>query len=153
MKQLKLALLISAIATTAFACASTNTNAPATNNTNSTGTANAPVTAPVSPSAPDELAAARSTYSAACIKCHRENGEGGAVELGEGETLNVPSFKSGHGLGHTDIQFARQIAKGGDGMPAFEKKLSPEQINGLVRFIRREFQAGLIKQGTANPTH
>jgi mono/diheme cytochrome c family protein len=56
-------------------------------------------------------------------------------------------------LNRTDAQFARQIAKGGDGMPAFEKRLTPEQIAGLVRFIRREFQAGLLKDGATNPSH
>jgi len=148
MKHLKLALLISAVITFAVACASTNTTV-STNNTNTARTASTPVAAiPAS----DEFAAARSTYNATCVRCHKENGEGGAVELDEGVTLKVPSFKSGHGLHHTDVEFARQIAKGGDGMPAFEKKLPPEQINGLVRFIRKEFQAGLINEGTASPS-
>jgi hypothetical protein len=38
-------------------------------------------------------------------------------------------------------------------MPAFEKKLSPEQINGLVRFIREEIQAGLLKDNAPHPSH
>jgi hypothetical protein len=38
-------------------------------------------------------------------------------------------------------------------MPAFEKRLTPEQIRGLVRFIRREFQAGLLKEGAPDPSH
>ncbi|MCA1555434.1 MAG: cytochrome c [Acidobacteria bacterium] len=149
MKHLKLALLISAITTFAVACASTNTTV-SINNTNNARTASTPAAATP---ASDEFAAARSTYNAACVRCHKETGEGGAVEFDEGVTLKVPSFKSGEGLTDTDIQFARQIAKGGDGMPAFEKKLTPEQINGLVRFIRKEFQAGLINEGAATPSH
>ncbi|MDQ1523912.1 MAG: Cytochrome oxidase, cbb3-type, subunit [Pyrinomonadaceae bacterium] len=152
MKHLKLALLLSAVAAFALACASTNTNTPQTGNTNTAATTNAPPAAP--PAAPaGELAAARTTYNAACIRCHRENGEGGLTDIGDGGTLKVPSFKSGHGLNHTDAQFARQIAKGGDGMPAFEKRLTPEQIGGLVRFIRQEFQAGLLKDGAPAPSH
>jgi mono/diheme cytochrome c family protein len=38
-------------------------------------------------------------------------------------------------------------------MPAFEKRLTPEQIGGLVRFIRQEFQAGLLKDGAPQPSH
>ena len=151
MKHLKLALLLAAVTFFALACASTNTTLQ-TGNTNAVATTNAP---PASqPDAPaGELAAARTTYNAACVRCHRENGEGGTTDMGDGGTLKVPSFKSGHGLNHTDAQFARQITKGGDGMPAFEKRLTPEQIGGLVRFIRHEFQAGLLKDGASAPTH
>lgn len=148
MKHLKLALFVSAIIF-AVACARTSTSV----STNSPNTANAAPTPVAATPASDEFAAARSTYTAVCVRCHKENGEGGAVEFDEGGTLKVPSFKSGHGLHHTDIQFAHQIAKGGDGMPAFEKKLTPEQINGLVRFIRKEFQAGLLNEGAASPSH
>jgi mono/diheme cytochrome c family protein len=155
MKHLKLALLISAITTFAVACASTNTTV-SNGNSNSANTTSTPavaVNATPAPEASDELASARATYKAVCAGCHRENGEGGTVEFEEGGTLKVPSFKSGHGLTHTEAQFARQIAKGGDGMPAFEKKLTPQQINGLVRFIRQEIQAGLLKDGAPNSSH
>jgi cytochrome c551 len=154
MRHLKLVLLISAITTFAAACASTDTTVSSgnSNNTNANSTA-ASNTATPAPAASDELASARATYKAACARCHQESGEGGSVEFAEGGTLKVPSFKSGHGLTHTEAQFARQIAKGGDGMPAFEKKLTPEQINGLVRYIRQEIQAGLLKDGAPVPSH
>ena len=42
-----------------------------------------------------------------------------------------------------DAEFAKQIANGGDGMPAFKDGSTSEQINDLVRFIRRDIQAGL----------
>jgi mono/diheme cytochrome c family protein len=159
MKHLKLTLLLSAITAFAIACAGADTtpqNAgtpPPGANTADANTANAGA-APATPDAPaDELAAARATYNATCVRCHRETGEGGDLDMGDGGALKVPSFKSGHGLNHTDAQFARKIAKGGDGMPAFEKRLTPEQIAGLVRFVRREFQAGLLKDGATNPSH
>lgn len=153
MKHLKLVLLLLAVTAFAFACASTNTTLQI-GNTNATGANATGANVPTPSAAPaDELAAARATYNAACIRCHRETGEGGVTDMGDGGTLKVPSFKSGHGLNHTDAQFARQIAKGGDGMPGFEKRLTPEQIGGLVRFIRREFQAGLLKDGAPQPSH
>jgi mono/diheme cytochrome c family protein len=43
-------------------------------------------------------------------------------------------------LKHPDDDFIKQITKGGDGMPAFKDKLTPEQMNGLVKFIRHDFQ-------------
>ncbi|HEX8127991.1 MAG TPA: cytochrome c [Pyrinomonadaceae bacterium] len=147
MKHLKLALLLSAVTAFAIACATTNNTLPTSNtnavSTNAAATNATPTTTAAAPT--DEFATARTTYNATCVRCHKETGEGGEVDMGDGGTLKVPSFKSGHGLNHTDAQFARQIAKGGDGMPAFEKRLTPEQIGGLVRFIRHEFQAGLIK--------
>ncbi|HLL70751.1 MAG TPA: cytochrome c [Pyrinomonadaceae bacterium] len=158
MKHLKLALLISAITIFAASCASTNTTV-FNGNSNNANPASTPTsaatntTAATAASPSDEFAAARSTYNATCVRCHKENGEGGAVEFDEGDTLNVPSFKTGHGLTHTDAQFARKIAKGGDGMPAFEKKLTSEQIIGLVRFIRHEFQAGLVGDAPPSPSH
>jgi mono/diheme cytochrome c family protein len=154
MKHLKLALFISVITMFAVACASTNDKAVSNGNSNDANTTSTPSAAKPTAAAPsDDLAAARSTYKAVCARCHQENGEGGTIEFDEGGTLKVPSFKTGHGLTHTEAQFARQIAKGGDGMPAFEKKLTPEQINGLVRFIRQELQAGLLKDRAAPPSH
>jgi mono/diheme cytochrome c family protein len=153
MKHLKLALLSSAFALLALACTGDNTTTN-TGDISRANTASSPVASasPTPSPTPDEFAAARTAYNAACIRCHKDNGEGGQVELDEKTKLKVPSFKEGHGLTHTDQQFARQIANGGDGMPAFKNRLSPEQIDELVRFIRREFQAGLLKPG-ASPAH
>ncbi|MGH9943080.1 MAG: c-type cytochrome [Pyrinomonadaceae bacterium] len=150
MRQLKLAVVLFAAALCCFA-ACDNAGAPAganeqarnANTDTSASTAPPPAAATTTTTtALDELAPARATYDA-CVRCHKENGEGGTVEF-DGDTLRVPSFKQGHALNHTDAQFARQIANGGDGMPAFKSRLSAEQINDLVRFVRREFQAGLV---------
>lgn len=136
MKGLRLAIVFCAAA---LACGGGNT---AVNRGDAPGAPVAPAPASATPAA-DEFASIRATYNAACVRCHKENGEGGLVELDEGARLKVPSFKAGHALKHDDAEYARQIAKGGEGMPAFGRRLSPEQINELVRFIRREFQAGL----------
>ena len=71
-----------------------------------------------------------------------QHGEGGPVKLKDGTKLKVPTLREGHALRHTDAEFVKQITKGGDGMPAFADKLKPEEINDLIKFIRREFQAG-----------
>lgn len=151
MLRLKLSLSAFAVALFALACA-TNTNtstesAPNTRRAANTNAANANVAAPAA--SPDSLAAARTSYNNACIKCHKENGEGGVADV-DGEKLRTPSFKGGHALKHTDAEYAKQIANGGEGMPKFKDRLTPEQIDGLVRFIRAEFQAGLNVGGASN---
>lgn len=88
---------------------------------------------------PDEFASARVSYAKHCVACHGDEGEGG-VKTVDNKKLKVPSFSTGHALKHTDEDFVEQIMKGGDGMPAFKDKLSPEEINLLVRFVRHEFQ-------------
>jgi hypothetical protein len=54
----------------------------------------------------------------------------------------VPGLRTGDAARHTDAQLARKISNGDidEGMPAFKSKLTPEQINELVRLIRVEFQ-------------
>ncbi|PYS68801.1 MAG: hypothetical protein DMF73_16060 [Acidobacteria bacterium] len=95
-----------------------------------------------SQSTPDQFAAVRTIYDKECKSCHGQNGTGGPVKLEDGTKLKVPSFREGHALRHPDSDYLKQITKGGDGMPAFEKKLTAEQMNDLIKFIRREFQAG-----------
>jgi mono/diheme cytochrome c family protein len=88
---------------------------------------------------PDELASARANFQKNCIACHGEKGEGGRVEV-DGKKLKVPNLREGHALQHTDEKFVKQISEGDDEMPAFKDKLKPEEINDLVRFVRKEFQ-------------
>ena len=88
---------------------------------------------------PDEFASARVSYAKHCVACHGAEGEGGVKTVDE-KKLKVPSFSMGHALKHTDEDFVEQIMKGGDGMPEFKDKLSPDEINALVRFVRHEFQ-------------
>ena len=108
----------------------------------SANTTNANNTASTAKATPDEFAATRALYDKHCKVCHLPNGEGGPVKLDDGTKLKVPNLHVGHSLKHPDSDFVKQIAKGGDGMPAFGDKLKPEEINDMVRFIRHEFQAG-----------
>ena len=94
------------------------------------------------PSPPDPFAAVRATYEKECKECHGQTGAGGPTKLQDGSTLKVPTLREGRAVRHNDEDFTKQITKGGDGMPAFADKLKPEQINDLIKFIRREFQAG-----------
>ena len=145
MIRLKLSLLTFTVALFALACATnTNTNTATVTNSNRTvmanaASANAASSAPAA--TPDEFAAARSTFNASCAKCHKETGEGGMADI-DGERLKVPSLKGHHAREHTDGELIKKIDKGGEGMPAFEKRLTADQISDLARFIRHEFQSG-----------
>ena len=92
---------------------------------------------------PDQFASARGTFEKNCKRCHGDKGEGGPVKLEDGTKLKVPTFREGHALRHPDSEFVKQITKGGDGMPAFKDKLTSQEIDDLVRFIRHEFQGGM----------
>jgi mono/diheme cytochrome c family protein len=68
-----------------------------------------------------------------------ETGEGGSVNI-EGKTLKVPSFKRPSAMKDPDSDWIEQIEKGGEGMPGFKDKLSTDEIKGIVKFMRKEFQ-------------
>jgi len=91
-------------------------------------------------STPDHFAAVRSTWEKECKSCHGTKGVGGPVKLEDGTKLKVPNLQEDRARRHPDSDYLKQITKGGDGMPAFEKKLTPEQMNDLIKFIREVFQ-------------
>lgn len=147
MKFVKVGLLLTAISLFIFACAqnsTTNDNGRITHNANGTtvsynaatpdANANSSANAPV-----DELASARKIYKEKCIACHQESGEGGQVTI-EGKSFKVPSFKKPGAMNLSDKDMTKYITKGDDEMPAFEKELTPEEIQSMVKLIRKDFQ-------------
>ncbi|HJQ34701.1 MAG TPA: cytochrome c [Pyrinomonadaceae bacterium] len=149
MRLFKTSLVIIAAVAFYAACNGTQT---ANNNANARPAATASST-PAPAATPDELASAAADYSQFCIKCHRADGTGGAVELDKGETLKVPNLRE-HGKKDPDEHLARQIREGGDDMPPFKKRLDDQRINNLVRYIRREFHGQTTTAagaGTATP--
>src|SRR3989440_10445907 len=115
----------------------------------STTTSSNTTAKPGASTTPDQFANARGYYEKHCQNCHGANGEGGPVKPEDGTRLKVPSLREGHALRHPDSDFLKQITKGGDGMPAFEDKLKPEEIDDLIRFIRHEFQGGMTPPAEA----
>jgi mono/diheme cytochrome c family protein len=148
MKLVKLAILVAVVMFSVVACNNaTNTNQTASTNT-ATPAASPTTAATAAPTPTDEFATVRPVYAEHCARCHKIDGEGGTAEV-LGKKLKVPSLKKGHALGHSDAELATQIAEGEDAMPAFKDRLNQEQINGLVRFIRKEFQGGSADQKEA----
>jgi mono/diheme cytochrome c family protein len=137
MRVFKLTLASFALLCIAAACGGGTDNQQASN-TNANRAANTAASATPAPSVtPDELASAATDYKNACIKCHKADGSGGSFD-NDGKTVKVPDLRT-HGLKDPDKELVEQIAEGGDNMPPFKKKLDAEHINGLVRYIRREF--------------
>ena len=132
MKPLKLIVVVGFLTMLAAGCTNQGNSNVISPTTSSSPSAAATAT-------PDEFAATRVVFKENCSKCHGDSGDGGPVTV-DGKKLRVPSFKTGHALKHTDEDFVDQIKNGGDGMPVFKDKLKPEQVNDLVRFIRKEFQ-------------
>ncbi|MGH9930472.1 MAG: c-type cytochrome [Pyrinomonadaceae bacterium] len=96
-------------------------------------------TTPAAAATPDEFAFARANFAKHCSACHGDEGKGGLVKV-EDVKLKVPSLTEGRVLKHQDDDYVDQIRNGGDGMPKFKDKLSPEEIQAMVRFVRHEFQ-------------
>jgi mono/diheme cytochrome c family protein len=145
MKLFKLALVAFALVSFIVACDSSTTP---TNQTANTGARPAATATPAPTATPDELASAAADYSQFCIRCHKADGTGGPFELEDGKTLKVPSLRE-HGKKDPDDHLAKQIREGGEGMPAFQKRLDDARINNLVRYIRREFH-GQSATGSGN---
>lgn len=145
MKILKTSFATSAILLFVLCAACDNTQTAQNANTNARPAAGAtPAATPAAPAAtPDELASAAADYSQFCIKCHKADGTGGAVELEPGDKINVESLRE-HGLKDSDAHLAKQIREGGDEMPPFKTRLDAQRIDNLVRYIRREFHGRTV---------
>jgi mono/diheme cytochrome c family protein len=85
---------------------------------------------PIAPTAADEGA---DLYKSKCAMCHGPDGAGKTLM---GEKLKIPDLRSAEMQKKTDADLKALIAKGKDKMPAYEAKLSKEQIDKLVVYIR-----------------
>jgi len=131
MRTIRLVLFVVVTLPLALAC-----NQPA-----SDGPRNAQPLTVASPTsaAADEFAATRAIFKEHCVACHGDNAAGGRVQV-EGREIKVPNLTGEHARKPTDERIAAKISEGDDEMPAFKGKLTPQQIQDLVRFIRKEFQ-------------
>jgi mono/diheme cytochrome c family protein len=76
---------------------------------------------------------AGATYKQKCTPCHAADGSGNNPM---GKTLKVPDLRSPEAQKHTDTELTDIITTGKDKMPAYGKTLKPEDIKGLVAYIR-----------------
>ncbi len=72
-----------------------------------------------------------------CAKCH---GEDGKAQTPKGKQLKAQNFTDVEFQQHeSDKELIKIVTKGGMDMPAFGKKLTPEQIESLVKNDVRGF--------------
>ena len=75
---------------------------------------------------------AEKTYKTKCVACHAADGTGSEV----GKKLGTHDFHSSEVQSETDADLTQIIAKGKNKMPAYEKSLKPDEIKGLVAYVR-----------------
>jgi mono/diheme cytochrome c family protein len=75
---------------------------------------------------------AASTYKTNCVSCHGQDGRGSAV----GKSLHAADFHSAQVQQQSGAQLADVVAAGRGNMPAFGTRLSKDQIDALVKYIR-----------------
>jgi cytochrome c6 len=73
------------------------------------------------------------TYKAKCAVCHGATGKGDSPA---GKSMGVVSFSDPAVAGKSDADLRAVIEKGKNKMPAYGKSLKPEEIQGLVAYIR-----------------
>jgi mono/diheme cytochrome c family protein len=84
--------------------------------------------------APTALAQdAAALYKSKCAMCHAADGSG-SVPMGQ--KTGAHDFRSPEIQKMTDAQLIEITAKGKNKMPGYEKKMSAEEIKGLVAYIR-----------------
>jgi mono/diheme cytochrome c family protein len=76
---------------------------------------------------------AAETYKTTCAMCHGTDGKG---DTALGKNLHAKDLTSDEVQKQSDKELSTIIVKGKENMPGFEGRLTPAQINSLVKFIR-----------------
>ena len=75
----------------------------------------------------------RQVFEARCASCHGADGKG---DTPAGKKMNVKDLASGDVQKQSDADLTAAIEKGKKPMPGYEGKLTKDQIDGLVKWIR-----------------
>jgi len=73
------------------------------------------------------------TYKTKCSACHGANGAGDTML---GKNLNLRALGSADAQKQSDNELFTIISRGKNRMPPFDRKLSKDQIVGVVKYIR-----------------
>jgi cytochrome c6 len=76
---------------------------------------------------------AEKIYKTNCVLCHAADGSGNSPS---GKALGAKDLRSDAVQKKTDAELAEVVTQGKGKMPAFGKKLKPEDITKLVAYIR-----------------
>ena len=72
-------------------------------------------------------------YKAKCQVCHGADGKGDTVA---GKKLGAKDFHSPEVVKASDTELFDITKKGKEKMPGYDKKLTDDQIKGLIKYIR-----------------
>lgn len=75
---------------------------------------------------------AAATYAAKCKMCHGADGKGGPA----GKSMGVRDLTTPPASTESDAEWITITTKGKNKMPAYDGKLSADQITGVVKYIR-----------------
>ena len=78
-------------------------------------------------------AAGKDLFTSKCGMCHGADGSGNTAM---GKRFNIQNLRSPDLQKRSDADLAAAITKGKGKMPAFEGKLTPEQISNVIAYIR-----------------
>ena len=81
----------------------------------------------------DAASAGQTVYNSKCASCH---GKDGAGQTAQGKKHNLKDLGSAEVQKMTDAQMIELTTKGKNKMPAYEKKLTAEQIKDVVAYVR-----------------
>jgi mono/diheme cytochrome c family protein len=76
--------------------------------------------------------ASETLYKAKCAGCHGPNGSGTAP----GKKMGAPDFTTSEVQNTSDAELADAITNGKNKMPKYGASLKPEDVKGLVAYIR-----------------
>ena len=76
--------------------------------------------------------AAEVLYKSKCAACHGADGTGSAT----GKKMGVHDFTTADVQGMSDTELSTVITNGKNKMPPYGKSLKPEDVQGLVAYIR-----------------
>jgi cytochrome c6 len=76
--------------------------------------------------------ASETLYKSKCAACHGADGSGSVM----GKKLGAHDFQTAEGQKMSDAELSDIITNGKNKMPVYGKSLKPEDIKGLVAYIR-----------------
>jgi mono/diheme cytochrome c family protein len=77
--------------------------------------------------------AGETLFKSKCAECHARDGSGDTTV---GKKLGTHDFRSARVQKMLDAELTEITAKGKNKMPGYEKSLKPDEIKGLVTYIR-----------------
>jgi mono/diheme cytochrome c family protein len=83
-----------------------------------------------------DLAKGKSIYGDKCLKCHGEKGRGDGRKAADLEKKPADYTDKAKMAKFTDEDLTKAVKEGKKPMPAFGKKLTDEQIDNVIAYIR-----------------